>query len=99
MMRLMRAGYSLVSYLLVPLVVGNLLWRSIKAPEYRHRIAERFGFGSALTERPTIWLHAVSVGEVQASGPLVEALLSHFRDHQLVMTTVTPTLSPVFPST
>ncbi|MEE8306246.1 MAG: lipid IV(A) 3-deoxy-D-manno-octulosonic acid transferase [Gammaproteobacteria bacterium] len=92
MMGLLRVGYSIVAYLLVPLVVGNLLWRSLKAPDYRRRIAERFGFG---LPRPsasaTIWLHAVSVGEVQAAFPLVQALLRHFPDHQLVMTTVTPT--------
>ncbi len=91
MMRLLRAGYSLVSYLLVPLVIGNLLWRSRKAPAYRHRISERFGFGPSGGSRPTIWLHAVSVGEVQASRPLVDALLQRFPNHDLIMTTVTPT--------
>jgi 3-deoxy-D-manno-octulosonic-acid transferase len=91
MMRLLRAGYSLVAYLLVPMVIGNLLWRSLKAPAYRYRIGERFGFGPVSGSRQTIWLHAVSVGEVQASRPLVEALLSNFPEHDLVMTTVTPT--------
>jgi len=91
MMGLLRMGYSIVSYLLVPLVVGNLLWRSLKAPDYRHRIGERFGFGPARTGNTTIWLHAVSVGEVQAAYPLVQALLQHFPNHDLVMTTVTPT--------
>lgn len=92
MMGLLRMGYSLTTYLLLPLVVGNLLWRSLKAPDYRRRIGERFGFGPGpASEKGTIWLHAVSVGEVQASFPLVQALLSHFPNHLVVMTTVTPT--------
>ncbi len=92
MMGFLRFGYSIASYLLIPLVVANLVWRSFKAPEYRHRITERFGFGSVLVSQyETIWLHAVSVGEVQAAFPLVQALLNHFPHHTLVMTTVTPT--------
>ena len=92
MMGLLRKSYSLVSYLLVPLAVGNLLWRSLRVPDYRRRIGERFGFGSVRSStQSVIWLHAVSVGEVQAAFPLVQALLRDFPDHKLLMTTVTPT--------
>jgi 3-deoxy-D-manno-octulosonic-acid transferase len=38
-----------------------------------------------------IWIHAVSVGEVQAAVPLVRALLEKFPEHSLLLTTVTPT--------
>ncbi len=38
---------------------------------------------------PLIWVHAVSVGEVAAAKPLVDALLA--RDKQILITTMTPT--------
>ena len=34
-----------------------------------------------------IWVHAVSVGEVQAAAPLVEAMLHRFPDYELLLTT------------
>ena len=39
--------------------------------------SQRFGFGPTVAAR-SIWVHAVSVGEVQAAVPLVEALLKRF---------------------
>ena len=39
----------------------------------------------------SIWIHAVSVGEVQATIPLVLALQDRFPERQLLITTVTPT--------
>lgn len=86
-----RAFYSLLFYLLIPLVVLRLLWRSYRAPAYLHRWKERFGFVPALAGRAVIWVHAVSVGEVQASLPLVRALLHHYPHHKVLLTTMTPT--------
>ena len=63
----LRIAYIVLSYLLVPLLLVHLYWRSISAPAYRKRIAERFGFGMARLRQPSIWVHAVSVGEVQAA--------------------------------
>src|SRR5690606_28087974 len=42
-------------------------------------------FGSSL------WVHAVSLGEVNAAEPLIEALMQAYPQHRLVVTTVTPT--------
>ena len=63
----MRYLYSLLLYLLVPFVVLRLLWRSLRAPGYRRRWRERFGFVPHPTEKNVVWVHAVSVGEVQAA--------------------------------
>ena len=41
----MRLVYTVLLYLLTPLVVLRLLWKSHELPDYRRRIGERFGFG------------------------------------------------------
>jgi 3-deoxy-D-manno-octulosonic-acid transferase len=66
------------------------IWRGIRDPSYREGLGERFGFGAPLDGR-TIWIHAVSVGEVQAAEPLVRQLMKRHPGHRLVLTTVTPT--------
>jgi 3-deoxy-D-manno-octulosonic-acid transferase len=87
----LRLGYSLLTYLLVPFLLLHLLWRGFSVPGYRRRIRERFGFGLPDPGGPSIWLHAVSVGEVQAAAPLVRALLQRHPELPLVLTTMTPT--------
>ena len=87
----LRTAYIVLSYLLVPLLLVHLYWRSLSAPAYRQRIGERFGIGIPRLRRPSIWVHAVSVGEVQAAAPLVRALLKRYPGVPLVLTTMTPT--------
>lgn len=89
----MRTLYSIALYLLAPLVFLRLAWRSLRAPDYRRRWSERLALYGSNTprSRDAIWLHAVSVGEVQASAPLVRALLERYEDTPLVLTTTTPT--------
>jgi 3-deoxy-D-manno-octulosonic-acid transferase len=85
-----RFIYSLAFYLLLPLILFYFLWRSRKEPGYRRRWVERFG--AAPVGRPGgIWLHAASVGEVQAARPLVESLLAAHPKRPLVVTCITPT--------
>ncbi len=80
-------------YLLAPFVFLRLAWRSLRAPDYRKRWLERLAvYGATKPDTvDSIWLHAVSVGEVQASVPLVHALLEHYPGTPLVLTTTTPT--------
>lgn len=87
----MRLIYTLALYLLTPLFLLRLLWRSLKAPAYRRRWHERFGVFPDPRLRGTIWVHAVSVGEVQAALPLIRHLRRSFPERRLVVTTVTPT--------
>ena len=86
----MRYLYSLLLYLLVPFAILRLLWRSLRAPAYRQRWLERFGFIRSLPVTDAIWVHAVSVGEVQAALPLVTWLLLE-RKLPVLVTTTTPT--------
>lgn len=72
-------------------MVFRLLWRSIKAPAYRHRWAERFGRFNTPAVEGSLWIHAVSVGEVQAAEPLIRRLLERHPELPLVISTTTPT--------
>lgn len=87
-----RFLYTLLLYLVTPLVFLKLLWRSRRAPAYRRRWGERLGFVAPLPrDKPVIWVHAVSVGETIASAPLVKALIQAYPNHRCLVTTMTPT--------
>lgn len=87
----MRRTYTLLLYLAAPLVLSRLLWRGLRSPAYWRRWKERFGFLPFDLPTNVIWVHAVSVGEVQASTPLVNALRERYPRHTIVVTTTTPT--------
>ena len=86
----MRFLYSCLLYLLIPVALTRLAWRGLRNRGYWRRWAERFGFVRRL-EGPVIWVHAVSVGEVRASAPLVKALTRDYPKHTILITTMTPT--------
>jgi len=83
--------YTLALWFLLPYIFLRLLWRARKQPEYLHHIAERFGFYSIQSNKPVIWLHAVSVGETRATQSLVSRLSANYPDHQILLTHSTPT--------
>ncbi|MDQ8022609.1 MAG: lipid IV(A) 3-deoxy-D-manno-octulosonic acid transferase [Moraxellaceae bacterium] len=87
----LRALYTLLWLLALPLVGLRLLWRSRKQPEYLQHVGERFGLGGWSHADPCIWLHSVSVGETRAAQPLVRALLEHYPGHRILLTHMTPT--------
>lgn len=87
----MRVLYTALFYLLIPLILARLWWRGRRAPAYRRRWRERFGWFPAPVAQPAIWVHAVSVGETIAAAPLIHGLRARFPDHRLVVTTTTPT--------
>lgn len=86
-----RSVYTALFYVLTPLVVLRLFWRSWKAPDYRQRVLERFAVYSGAFASDVIWVHAVSVGEVEAVVPLVNQLQSRYPQQRLLLTTTTPT--------
>lgn len=89
--RVLRGLYSLVLYLLTPITVYHLIWRGFRQAAYFERWRERYaGFGAPRDGR-VLWVHAVSVGEVNAAIPLVDALLERRPDLRLLVTTITPT--------
>ena len=89
----MRAFYSFMWVVALPLVLLRLWLRGRKEPGYRAHWGERLGFYGAQSRssRKTIWVHAVSVGETRAAEPLVDALLKEYPDSRILLTHMTPT--------
>ena len=87
--------YTLLLWALLPSVFWHLFKRSRRQPAYLEHVAERFGDYATLpqthTQKPVIWLHAVSVGETRAAAPLVKRLLETHPQHQILLTHMTPT--------
>jgi 3-deoxy-D-manno-octulosonic-acid transferase len=88
---LIRILYATLTYLLLPVYALYWFFRGFVNRAYWDRFHQRFGVGFPKMEGGSFWLHAVSVGEVQASVPLVRALARRFPERSLLITTVTPT--------
>lgn len=89
--KLPRYLYSLLAYLaMVPLMVYFLL-RSRRDGRYRQRLYERLGFGYRHCKPGGLVVHAVSVGEVVAATPLINALHRAYPQLPLTITCTTPT--------
>jgi 3-deoxy-D-manno-octulosonic-acid transferase len=84
-----RILYGIAAYLLIPVVCVVMLWRGWRERGYWKNFSQRFGFGAAL-DRASIWVHAVSVGEVQSAAALVHDLCARYPQIPLVLTTATP---------
>lgn len=88
----MRYLYS-AAFLLYLLLTAPWLLARIAAGRYRESILPRLGIGieplPAAAERA--WIHACSVGEVEAAAPLVEKIRREWPETRLVISTVTET--------
>lgn len=89
--RVLRGLYSAALYLLVPVTLYHLVWRGFRQRAYFQRWDERYASYPPATPAAPLWLHAVSVGEVNAAAPLVDRLRALRPDLPLVITTITPT--------
>ena len=87
----MRSMYHTLTYILLPFLVLFWFAKSLLNKSYLDRLTQRFGFGYPKLNSGSIWIHAVSVGEVQASIPLVNELKQHYPYKEIIITTVTPT--------
>jgi 3-deoxy-D-manno-octulosonic-acid transferase len=85
-----RRIYSLLMILASPIAFAVVLVRGLKDRAYWIAPGERFGFGRWMNE-PSIWLHAVSMGEVSAAAALVRAVRERYPQIPCVVTTATPT--------
>lgn len=83
-----RWQYRLLLWLLFPLVVLHG-WRHGRREQETAYLRQRLGKGHAQATPGAIWLHAASVGEVNASLPLLRALANHWPERPLLLTTTT----------
>ena len=83
--------YSLLLYFALPFLLLRLAWRSRRAPAYRKRWSERLGRYGNHPMRAQIWIHAVSVGEVQAAQSIIKHFIARYPDAGVMVTTTTPT--------
>jgi 3-deoxy-D-manno-octulosonic-acid transferase len=69
-----------------------IIYRAINHGRYRTGWAQRFGGISRKSpEKKCIWLHAVSVGEVNAAKTIIKELKARFSDFEIVISTTTDT--------
>lgn len=85
-----RRAYTALLYLLLPAVLLRLAWLGLRNRAYWRRLPERFGWSPVAPGPAGVWIHAVSVGEVQAAVPLVRALRARDPARAILVTTTTP---------
>lgn len=88
---MLRFLYTVAMYLATPVIVWRLVARGFRYRGYFRRWRERFGRFPDPGLRDSIWVHAVSVGEVNAALPLIQSLQRRYAPRPMVVTTVTPT--------
>jgi 3-deoxy-D-manno-octulosonic-acid transferase len=69
-----------------------IVYRAVRHKRYRSGWAQRFGRISRRSPaKKCIWIHAVSVGEVNAAKTVVTELVNRFGDFEIVISTTTDT--------
>ena len=86
-----RSIYVALTYLLAPLFVGREAWAAWRHRDQRGRVAQRLGYVERAPQTGGVWIHAVSVGEVQAVAALVRFLRRRWPDLSIVVSTTTAT--------
>ncbi len=91
----MYAFYSALLAFFLLLTLPYWLLQMMRHGKYRAGLRQRFGAVppalAGRSDKPAIWVHAVSVGEVVASSAVVEALRQKFPSHRVLVSTTTST--------
>lgn len=90
----MRLIVDLVQFIAALAVSPVILYRALTTGKYRQGWGERFGWAPELPPAklwPRVWVHAVSVGEVNAVRGLVAAWRTRSPDVEFVISTTTDT--------
>ena len=91
-----RFLYNVVFPMAVLLMLPSFLMRMIRRGKYRHKFGQRFGiYSPGVRERiagtDRVWLHAVSVGEVNIALKLIQALRDADPSLVFILSTTTST--------
>lgn len=87
----MYLAYSLLLSLGLLVLIPHFLFQALAHGKYIAGLRQRLGFVPAISGKPVIWLHCVSVGETQAARPLARRLKEEYPHHALVVSTITLT--------
>lgn len=90
----MYALYSALLGLFLLLTLPYWLLQMLRHGKYRAGLAQRLGRvppAFAAPRQPTIWVHAVSVGEIVAASGVVAGLQQKFPSHRVLVSTTTST--------
>ena len=86
---MLRLAYSLLLLLAVPLILLRLMARGLRQRGYWQNSGERFGRYSQAPLHDSLWIHAVSVGEMRATQPLIDRLRSDYPGCSIVVSCMT----------
>ncbi|KFI32925.1 3-deoxy-D-manno-octulosonic acid transferase [Haematobacter missouriensis] len=84
--RLALRVYRALWYPALPFVRAYFRRRGRRDPAYLDHMEERFGLGEPFAA--TVWIHAVSLGELRSAVPLIRAFLD--RGERVIITHLTP---------
>ena len=82
--------YNVIFIILLPFLFLRLLLKSLKLKTYRFRWKERLGIFSPPKLNDSIWVHAVSVGEIMAAIPIIQKIQTMSPQTNIVVTCTTP---------
>jgi 3-deoxy-D-manno-octulosonic-acid transferase len=82
-----------IAYLIALIAISPVaIYKMLRHGRYRAGWANRFGkISRKRPDKKCIWIHAVSVGEVNATTILIRELESKFPDYEIVLSTTTDT--------
>ena len=92
----MRLVYNILFLVFFALSSPYYFWRLWRRGNWQKGFAQRFGqfdagFKQAITNRHVLWLHAVSVGEVNLCAQIIRALEPRMPNLKIVVSTTTTT--------
>ena len=82
-----------IAYLIALMAISPVaIYRRLRYGRYRAGWANRFGkISRKHLDKKCIWIHAVSVGEVNATTTLIHELESKLHDYEIAISTTTDT--------
>ncbi|CZF82808.1 lipid IV(A) 3-deoxy-D-manno-octulosonic acid transferase [Grimontia marina] len=87
----MRFLYTFLLLIAAPFLLFGLYRAKDGKPKVGKRWVEHFGRTPPLNGEKPIWIHAVSVGEVIAAKPVIQALQKRYPNEAILVTTTTAT--------
>lgn len=79
--------YNLFIFLMIPVLIIRILFKSFNDKDYRSNFLNRFGIYNSKADN-SVWFHAVSLGEVISSAKIINKILEN---HDVILTVSTPT--------